>query len=226
MIPSIRCIVGAFVVVLATVIEMYPAHAGTLEDYINTIGKTGCESIPYAGLQRSCQNLDVDKYCKDASQYPRASQGTRALRQKIDTDLPNEIKKLESGVKSLQEAVAKATSEAEKQSINANIRTMETDLNNRYKTLSQMNGDLQTDIATIDKRIQNGERCSRERYDMFQVFKAVISKAESETDPAVVKEATPRLAYWKSQQDIHYRVRIEDVQVAIEKCKDCRDGKQ
>lgn len=225
MISSIRCIVGAFVVTLSTMMWMSPARAGTLEDYINTIGKTGCESIPYPGLQRSCQNLDVDKYCKDAS-LPRACQGTRALRQKINTDLPNEIKKLESGVKSLQEALAKATSDAEKQSINANIRTMETDLNNRYKTLSQMNSDLQTDIATINKRIQNGERCSRERYDMFQVFKEVISKAESETDPAVVKEASPRLVYWKNEQQNHYRVRIEDVQVAIDKCKDCREGKQ
>lgn len=226
MISRIRYLVGDFAVILLTMMAMSPAGATTLDDYINTLGKTGCESIPYPGLQRGCKNLDVDKYCKDASQYPRVCQGTKALRQRIDTDLPNEIKELESGIRSLQEALAKATNDAEKRSISDNIRTMETDLNNRQRTLSQMNSNLQADIAVIDKRIQNGERCSRERYEMFQVFKEVISKAESETDPAVVKTASPRIAYWKNEQLIHYRVRIEDVQVAIDKCKDCREGKQ
>ncbi|TKB89092.1 MAG: hypothetical protein E8D40_16160 [Nitrospira sp.] len=148
------------------------------------------------------------------------------MRQKIETDLPNDIKKLESGIRTLQEALAKATNDAEKRSISDNIRNMENELNDRHKTLSRMNSDLQADIAVIDKRIQNGERCSRERYEMFQVFKEVISKAESETDPAVVKLASPRIVYWKNEQQNHYRVRIEDVQVAIDKCKDCRDGKQ
>jgi hypothetical protein len=219
----IRGIMGTFGLLLSTAIGMSPARAGTLDDYNNTIGKAGCESIPYPGLQRSCQNLDVDKYCKNE---PRACQGTKALRQKIDTDLPSDIRKLESGIKTLQEALAKATNDADKRNINDNIRTMETDLNDRHRTLSRMNSDLQADIAAIDKRIQNGERCSRERYEMFQVFKEVISKAESETDPAVVKLASPRIGTWKNEQQNHYRVRIEDVQVAIDKCKDCRDGKQ
>lgn len=219
----IQGIVGVFVLLVSIVIETSPAGAGTLDDYNNTIGKAGCESIPYPGLQRSCQNLDVDKYCKNE---PRACQGTRALRQKIETDLPNDIKKLESGIRALQEALAKATNDAEKRSTSDNIRTMETELNDRHRTLSRMNSDLQADIAAIDKRIQNGERCSRERYEMFQVFKEVISKAESETDPAVVKLAGPRIGIWKNEQHNHYRVRIEDVQVAIDKCKDCRDGKQ
>lgn len=219
----IRSILGVFVLLVSTVSGMPPARAGTLDDYNNTIGEAGCKSIPYPGLQRSCQNLDVDKYCKNE---PRACQGTRALRQKIEMDLPNDIKKLESGIRTLQEALAKATNDAEKRSISDNIRNMENELNDRHKTLSRMNSDLQADIAVIDKRIQNGERCSRERYEMFQVFKEVISKAESETDPAVVKLANPRIVYWKNEQQNHYRVRIEDVQVAIDKCKDCRDGKQ
>ncbi len=219
----IRCFMGVFVLLGSTVNGMTTARAGTLDDYNNTIGETGCRSIPYPGLQRSCKNLDVDKYCKNE---PRACQGTRALRQKIETDLPNDIKKLESGIRTLQEALAKATNDAEKRSISDNIRNMENELNDRHKTLSRMNSDLQADIAVIDKRIQNGERCSRERYEMFQVFKEVISKAESETDPAVVKLASPRIVYWKNEQQNHYRVRIEDVQVAIDKCKDCRDGKQ
>lgn len=222
----IRGIVGVIVVLLSSVIGISTAGATTLDDYNNTLGKTGCDSIPYPGLQRSCQNLDVDKYCKDASQYPRACQGTKALRQKIETDLPNDIKKLEAGLKTLQDALAKATTESDKQSINNNIRYMENERKLRAQTLSTMENTLKADIMDIDKRIQNGERCSRERYDMFQVFKEVISKAESETDPAVVKLASPRIVYWKNEQQNHYRVRIEDAQVAIDKCRECRDGKQ
>ncbi len=220
-------------IVVASLTFMIPrvAMSGLLEDFQKAESNKGCASIPYEQLQQNCINKrsEVERYCKDGAFScdgldPRALQANvQQVQEKIES-LNRKRSDLSSLRDQLKSKLSSATDDSEKRSLEDQIRRTEYEddsaKNEIYeygKKIDDWKRQLSNERDQINDRIYNGKNCITARVDTAKIFGETYSKADSETDPAVVPIAKRLLSYWADEQKAHNHA-LGLAQTAVEKC--------
>jgi hypothetical protein len=219
---------SATAVVTSMLILSGTAHAGIQEDIDRIVAdkKSGCKSIPFSGLDSTCENKqsNVNEYCKE-EKFTCYSLGTAG-------DLAN-IERIKGKLSSLGERkrdlVSKrdaAKDDAERSALGNEIAKVDDETAELGRRVDDMQRRVAQTKSQAEPRIGVGQRCREARIDVDEVFGNAQGKLRA-LDANIVESANAQslLAHWKSEEEGHVR-QIKSVQEAVINCQEVVEGKR
>jgi hypothetical protein len=204
------------------------AHAGIQDDIDRVVadGKTGCKSIPFSGLDYTCETKQssVNEYCKE-EKFSCASLGTASDLSNIER-IKGKLSSLAERKRDLLSKRDAAKDDAERNALGNEISKVDDESSELGRRVDDMQRRVAQTRSQAEPRIGAGQRCREARIDVDEVFGNAQGKLRG-LDSKIVESpnAQSLLAHWKSEERGHV-IQIKGVQEAVINCQEVVEGKR